>query len=73
MVEDIPAITEQEFDEFLSAKTDSEQFKILLTHAEINQKIVEKKRKGKKENCNTNGKAIQKKKQKPLKSKNGGN
>lgn len=51
MVEDIPAITEQEFDEFLSAKTDAERFKILLAHAEKNKKNIELFKLKKIENC----------------------
>ena len=52
MVEDISAITEQEFDEFLSAKTDSERFKILLAHAEKNKKNIELSELQNTENCN---------------------
>ena len=36
-------ITEEDFDEFLSAESCEEQFKILLAHAEKNQKIILKK------------------------------
>ena len=41
--EDITEITEEDFKEFLSAESDEAQLKILLAHAEKNQKIILKK------------------------------
>ena len=41
--DEITEITEEDFKEFLSAESLEEQFKILLAHAEKNQKIILKK------------------------------
>ncbi len=46
--EEVVGITEEEFNEFLSAKTQAEQMEILLQHSKKNDILVEKKLKEKK-------------------------
>ena len=47
-------ITEDDLKEFLSAKSYEDQFRILLAHAEKNQKIIQIRRLNKMENYNAN-------------------
>ena len=59
MEEEIDALTEEDFKEFLSAKTYEEQLKIVLKHSEKNQKGIESERK--KENLQAKGDKDQRK------------
>ena len=44
-IQEDSAITLKDFMEFLFAKSDEEQFKILLAHAEKNQRMIEARKK----------------------------
>ncbi len=54
MKQDKDALTAEDINEFLSAKTYAEQFEILLKHSQKNQQIIEIRRKKKMENDNAN-------------------